>query len=750
MIHSRLKSQLIVVALLFCLSACSDDPQPGVGTVNTPNANFDSVATPDAAPADDEPAISEETAGEESADPLIAEANDLEAQAKSGDPESDVENAPPSDEPIAELRSTTEGRWELVIHMFESELTAMLVDIQKTDDGYQLETVAESPVGWTVNESTVTEDELHLKIVDSQGLEVDYQGQLHDGVIRGNIAFSQEGLDLASLRATTLETIDPESARKQAAGYEQIADMQPGENLLPNMRDVAKSLGDLPLAYELYVRLFNFVRNQPPADWDYSELVDEYVAAGQQWGERVQARVDLDVAYTLAITEKIPEIALEHLDKAEQELSDIDSEVLASRMTLTRGLLLINSESEEDQQSGYSFLEQIKEKDPLNLVTVVKMAKYQEDQGSTEEAIKLYAGLVTIPGIRGDISKIANMWKELGRDPQELDPYLDEIYEQTVFGFLESDVVEDAAAVENQQVVLGELFTGTACPPCVAADIAIGGLERTYPLSKLIVLRYHEHVPAPDPMMIADGETRLRFYEAPGTPSFYLNGTPVQGVGGAIFNAKPLYQQLSNIVKPLLEQTTDLSIKLSAEGQGETLHIAATVEGAEEPPESWRLRLCLVEESVHYHAPNGIRIHEMLVRYMPGGAEGILPRDDGFAYEADITATDIHQTLQATIDDARERYQVDLPAVSGDLDSLKLVAFVQDDLSLEIKQAASIPITGFDATAPVDESTAEAEEAEETPAEIPPSDSEENSTDAPESSDSSTETDSEAEAATEK
>lgn len=94
MIHSRLKSQLIVVALLFCLSACSDDPQPGVGTVNTPNANFDSVATPDAAPADDEPAISEETAGEESADPLIAEANDLEAQAKSGDPESDVENAP--------------------------------------------------------------------------------------------------------------------------------------------------------------------------------------------------------------------------------------------------------------------------------------------------------------------------------------------------------------------------------------------------------------------------------------------------------------------------------------------------------------------------------------------------------------------------------------------------------------------------------------------------------------------------------
>ncbi len=692
--------------------------------MNTPNSGFESVATPDATPPSGD-----------TTDQSLVEAPDHSLQSATTDPATGIEIVPQSDEPVAEVRTSSEGRWEMVLHMFESELIGLLVDIEKTDGGYQIETVGDSPSNWTLSESNITDDEVHLKITDPRDIEIDFRGRLEDGVIRGNIAFSAEGLDLASLRPTTKETLTAETSREPASGLEQIAELKSDENLLTNMRDIAQNLGDAPLAYALYVRIFNIVRNQPPNDWDYPALVDEYVAAGEGWGERVQARVNLDVGYTLAIIERAPELAHQHLDMAAEELGDIESEGLASRMALSRGLLLINSESEEDQQAGYALLEQVKEKDPFNLVSVVKMAAYQEAQGNNEEALALYASLTTVPGIRGDISKIANLWKELGRDPQELDAYLDEVYQKAIYHFAETDGSSEPAA-DNQQVVLGELFTGAACPPCVAADIATGGLELAYPSSKFVMLRYHEHVPAPDPMTIADGEARLLFYEARGTPSLYINGTGVQGVGGNVFNAAPLYKQLRTLIDPLTEQTTDLSINLTAEGNGDTLHVGATVDGAEEYPESWRLRLCLVEEAVSFPAPNGIRIHEMLVRYMPGGAEGILPREDGFAFEADITAAEIHQTLQATIDTAQERYNVDLPQVPNQLDSLHFVAFVQDDLSLEVKQAASIPIIGFDAGPPAaEEAFEETETDEDASLETPTAKQDTDSTEAPEPSD---------------
>ena len=67
-------------------------------------------------------------------------------------------------------------------------------------------------------------------------------------------------------------------------------------------------------------------------------------------------------------------------------------------------------------------------------------------------------------------------------------------------------------------VVLGELFTGADCGPCLAADFAFDGLIEHYPDTELAVLEYHLHIPRPDPMTNAASLARKEYYGVNSTP----------------------------------------------------------------------------------------------------------------------------------------------------------------------------------------------------------------------------------------
>src|SRR5262249_34858033 len=58
----------------------------------------------------------------------------------------------------------------------------------------------------------------------------------------------------------------------------------------------------------------------------------------------------------------------------------------------------------------------------------------------------------------------------------------------------------DGRKGKSDRAVVMELFTGAQCPPCVAADLAFDGLEKTYKPSELILIQYHMHIPGPDPL----------------------------------------------------------------------------------------------------------------------------------------------------------------------------------------------------------------------------------------------------------
>src|SRR5690606_16775447 len=120
----------------------------------------------------------------------------------------------------------------------------------------------------------------------------------------------------------------------------------------------------------------------------------------------------------------------------------------------------------------------------------------------------------------------------------------------------------------------------------------------------------------PDPLTIQAGEERAAgYYRIQGTPSLFFNGQPiqVQNMYGSITNAALGYGELRQIIDQLLTQSSDLNIKLEASAADGVMSISAAVEGVEEFPETWRLRLALAEDEIFYDAQNGVRLHEMVV-----------------------------------------------------------------------------------------------------------------------------------------
>src|SRR4029453_194767 len=103
----------------------------------------------------------------------------------------------------------------------------------------------------------------------------------------------------------------------------------------------------------------------------------------------------------------------------------------------------------------------------------------------------------------------------------------------------------------DRGAVLG-LFTGAQGPPCVAADFAFDGLEKTYKPADVVLIQYHVHIPGPDPMTNPSTEARWKYYleklpdDVGGVPTALFNGQPLpekQRGGGPVAFAEMKYKE---------------------------------------------------------------------------------------------------------------------------------------------------------------------------------------------------------------
>jgi len=255
---------------------------------------------------------------------------------------------------------------------------------------------------------------------------------------------------------------------------------------------------------------------------------------------------------------------------------------------------------------------------------------------------------------------------------------------------------------KSDRVVLVEAFTGAECPQCVAVDLAFDSLSRTYKPTDVVLLQYHVHIPGPDPMTTKDGMERLVGYvkrdDKLGTPQLYIAGK-LDPSGGApqAKAAKVKYQTYRESIEELLEKPAAVKLTLSATAAGPVITVKGTVADLEKPGEKVTLRFVVAEERVRYAGGNGVRYHHAVVRAIPGGVKGF-----------PLTAKTAEKTVTVNVADLRaaqnkylDEFTAEMEKAGNDiafpdrplaLKNLKIVAFVQNDETNEVLQAAQIDL----------------------------------------------------------
>jgi TolA-binding protein len=256
---------------------------------------------------------------------------------------------------------------------------------------------------------------------------------------------------------------------------------------------------------------------------------------------------------------------------------------------------------------------------------------------------------------------------------------------------------------DSGRVVLAELFTGAECPPCFAADLAFDGIIDRYDRTTVAVLEWHLDIPGPDPMTNPDSEFRVYHCNVAGTPGVVIDGIDRHFENRRANTAEEDFKVLQAMIEPRLAEApgatfSGLSLKKQAGKvtvSGEVRRPAAGVRN----PGQLRLRIALVEETVHYTGSNGIHFHHMVVRKTLGPVDGIsLSRKTGrAAFSESVSLADLETGLKAYLDRNEREYA----AQKGDFryaekpyrinpGLLHAVVFVQDDTTMQVLQAGYI------------------------------------------------------------
>jgi hypothetical protein len=244
---------------------------------------------------------------------------------------------------------------------------------------------------------------------------------------------------------------------------------------------------------------------------------------------------------------------------------------------------------------------------------------------------------------------------------------------------------------KSQRAVVCELFTGAQCPPCVSADIAFDAALKTYKYNEVIFLQYHLHIPGPDALTNHESEERQAYYgdAIGGTPTTFLDGkVTVEGLGGGKAAAEARYKSLCGWLNEEVEKDAGARLLLKVTRDGDKIEASADISDLKKTGDKVRLRFALIEDVVRYPGNNGQRLHHHIVRGFLGGTEGLSLKEAKETKTASINLATLRKSLTTYLEEANEArpfFNDDRPL---SLKDLKVVAFIQDDATKEILQAA--------------------------------------------------------------
>ena len=263
-----------------------------------------------------------------------------------------------------------------------------------------------------------------------------------------------------------------------------------------------------------------------------------------------------------------------------------------------------------------------------------------------------------------------------------------------------------AASTASSHTVMGELFTGAGCEPCMSPDLAFEAALARYSRDEFVLLVYHDNSPAVDPLANPVTDERGKYYATEGsTPHAQLDGTLIDLVQGLPSHAQESADKIFAEIDEQISKPVDISFVLSATRQGDDVDVTVHVQSPLNS-KSRRLHLDLVEKEVSYSGENSLRINPMVVRAtaQQNGSES------GFAIPTSGTC-DVHYSFEIPKIEAANRAYYDhldeslkqrSNGVMGaeyrekkvviDLNQLAVVAFIQDDSDKKVLQSAYVEV----------------------------------------------------------
>jgi tetratricopeptide (TPR) repeat protein len=170
----------------------------------------------------------------------------------------------------------------------------------------------------------------------------------------------------------------------------------------------------------------------------------------------------------------------------------------------------------------------------------------------------------------------------------------------------------------TNRIALAELFTGSGCGPCVAADLGFDGLLERFDRKDLVVLVYHLHIPLPDPMTNPAAVERGKYYAVPGTPTPILDGIQLPSAGGSREMAKGFFERVNPSIEAALETPAQAQLTLTGSIEGDQVKTTVTVDDIKAPSPDLKIHIVLAEGELRYTGENGVRFHPMVVRSLGG------------------------------------------------------------------------------------------------------------------------------------
>jgi hypothetical protein len=434
------------------------------------------------------------------------------------------------------------------------------------------------------------------------------------------------------MERTKADKIDPEKVEKKVEGYEELDTFRKAELLKDRigvLKLIVKKYAEHPVALQAGITLIDHVAPEAKVE-ELKQLSENVLKLAARYGPELETAILRDLSTVLLKADKAKDLAAEYALQAKKK---IQPTVPASDQEMT---------------------------------------------------LKVVSSVLRQAGKEGEADKLEKEIAALG-------PRLDEEFKATAIPF-EPEAFKGRKG-DSKRVVAVELFTGAQCPPCVAADVAFDALLKTYAPKDVVLLQYHVHIPGPDPLTNKDTEKRADVYYAiNGTPAYFINGQAGPTVGGAKPQARKGYDTLREAIEKGLEAKAAANVTLTAKREGDVIKLKADVAKLPKDAKKLKLRLVVVEDTVHYPGGNRQRYHHNVVRGFVGGVDGIPVSAKQESYEESL---DLKKLKLGLIDYLVEQHKKD-PFLDDlrplELQQLKVVAILQDDATKEILNAAQVDV----------------------------------------------------------